>query len=410
MHWFVAMIIAIPFLTFQAVLLWKACQTITDQFLKWKEWCLRSGKDSSRSEALDKLENTLWENSNLTMLQRLTVMAPLYGVLVTTGGFINLDAPMANESALSADSSATAVLDILGAIRPLFLGVFLGAGLSMANQILVHFVVKWARDLRDRTLEAIPSDVFQKVEPEVETFAKEVRGATASLRLSSEDLAGQTQGMAEVLSKLMDHTTSSVKELCTACERAGGSLDEAAGKHGEQLIRATKQFDRGIVLITGSMDAATQMISRQVEESHRATEVIVATLQERVTNSAASMERAVLNSSSAFETHLARIAQATTQVASASDDLIAALSTLRDGAVTPIHESAIALKLATQEYVQILERSTRVVTRLETSLEGIEGGTKELLRSLDTVFPRQAKRRKESREGRGIISRLFRRG
>lgn len=101
----------------------------------WIEWCRAqslngqiSDSTEMREAALTELERWLATFPGYQLLQRTATMAPLLGVLLTAGGFLNLELP-------AGDDGPTR---IISAISPLVVGVGGGASLAFFNQILLR--------------------------------------------------------------------------------------------------------------------------------------------------------------------------------------------------------------------------------------------------------------------------------
>jgi hypothetical protein len=97
----------------------------------------RSG-NFSRDDALQELDTRIASQGNYLLLQRMGVMAPLLGVVLTVAGFFWLDVGGENESLES----------IIGAVTPLVAGVGTGAVLAMINQMLLHVAGRRVESLR----------------------------------------------------------------------------------------------------------------------------------------------------------------------------------------------------------------------------------------------------------------------
>src|SRR3954471_20266817 len=82
----------------------------------------------NREDALQELDTQIASNGNYLLLQRMGVMAPLLGVILTVAGFYWLRVGDENQS----------LQTILLAVTPLVGGVGTGAVLALVNQGLLH--------------------------------------------------------------------------------------------------------------------------------------------------------------------------------------------------------------------------------------------------------------------------------
>jgi hypothetical protein len=87
---------------------------------------------------LQELDNRIASNGNYVLLQRMGVMAPLLGVILTVAGFYWLHV----------DNEDQSLQSILLAVTPLVGGVGTGAVLALINQALLHIAGRRVESLR----------------------------------------------------------------------------------------------------------------------------------------------------------------------------------------------------------------------------------------------------------------------
>jgi hypothetical protein len=111
----------------------------------WVQWVVDSFPTDSRSpgnftreDALLELDTRIASDGNYLLLQRMGVMAPLLGVVLTVAGFYWLKV---GDDDQSLDS-------ILSAVTPLVGGVGTGAVLALINQLLLHIAGRRVESLR----------------------------------------------------------------------------------------------------------------------------------------------------------------------------------------------------------------------------------------------------------------------
>jgi methyl-accepting chemotaxis protein len=92
-----------------------------------------SSRGWSRDDAFEKLDELLQATQLYQILQRMAVIAPLVGVLITAFALSSLN--------IDGDDKLTINM-ILATVSPLFLGVKVGAGLSITNQFALQ-IVEW---------------------------------------------------------------------------------------------------------------------------------------------------------------------------------------------------------------------------------------------------------------------------
>src|SRR5262245_26651631 len=92
----------------------------------------------TREDALQELDTRIASDGSYLLLQRMGVMAPLLGVVLTVAGFYWLEV----------DDSDQSLKNILLAVTPLVAGVGTGAILAIINQILLHNAGRRVESLR----------------------------------------------------------------------------------------------------------------------------------------------------------------------------------------------------------------------------------------------------------------------
>jgi len=92
----------------------------------------------TREDALEELDTRLASDGSYLLLQRMGVMAPLIGVVLTVTGFYWIRVGEENESLQS----------ILWAVTPLVSGIGTGAVLALINQALLHIASRRVESLR----------------------------------------------------------------------------------------------------------------------------------------------------------------------------------------------------------------------------------------------------------------------
>jgi hypothetical protein len=111
----------------------------------WLQWVVfnfpanvTSPSNFTREDALQELDTQIASNGNYLLLQRMSVMAPLLGVVLTVAGFYWLHVGDEDQS----------LQTILLAVTPLVSGVGTGAVLALINQVLLHIAGRRVESLR----------------------------------------------------------------------------------------------------------------------------------------------------------------------------------------------------------------------------------------------------------------------
>lgn len=112
----------------------------------WIDWVIshfpsnemRSPGNFTREDALQELDTRIASDGSYLLLQRMGVMAPLLGVVLTVAGFFWLKVGDDDQS----------LQNILWAVTPLISGVGTGAVLALVNQVFLHIASRRVESLR----------------------------------------------------------------------------------------------------------------------------------------------------------------------------------------------------------------------------------------------------------------------
>ncbi|HEX2475544.1 MAG TPA: hypothetical protein VHK01_12405, partial [Lacipirellulaceae bacterium] len=128
----------------------------------------------SREDVLQELDTRIASDSDYLLLQRMGIMAPLLGVVLTVVGFYFLEIN---------DSQEQSLQSILLAVTPLVAGVGTGAVLALINQVLLHVAGRRVEALRMAAREWFDAVVWRHIG--LDTQAATVKAVRAIERLAT---------------------------------------------------------------------------------------------------------------------------------------------------------------------------------------------------------------------------------
>lgn len=169
----------------------------------------------TRDDVLQELDTRIASSSDYLLLQRMGVMAPLLGVILTVLGFAWLEVPESTEQSLG---------DILFAVTPLVAGVGAGAVLAFINQGLLHVAGNKSESLRIMARTWFDAAIWSSVG--LDTQAATVKAIHAIERMAesvSSSAAEQTRN-----TQLLAETTAAIRQ-------AGQQLQESVGSFSGEL-------------------------------------------------------------------------------------------------------------------------------------------------------------------------------
>jgi hypothetical protein len=184
----------------------------------------------TRDEALHELDVRIAGDPAYLMLQRMSIMAPLVGVVLTVVGFYWLDVEGAGEQSLQT---------ILTAVTPLVSGVGAGAVLALINQVLLHLAGGRLERLRMTARTWFDGAIWRHAghRPEAaahnamvdhERFAKSLAAAAAQLERTVSAFQSDMVGIPPALRgarEALDATARMLEELLPAANRSVANLD-----------------------------------------------------------------------------------------------------------------------------------------------------------------------------------------
>ncbi len=240
----------------------------------------------NRGEAANDLAERITSGFWYPLLSRLTGIAPLLGVLVTT--ILFWLSPGSGTSEDAAPSSAqTLVL-----LKPVFLGVFLGALLAIVNQLFVIRIERLASstvletvECTDPALLGAAGTIFAPITAELDAFVGQLGRSGAMLG-----------------------------DLTKRVEEAGMQLTTAAGGHYAEVNKSAKDFKDKVKTLATVVTATKEHLATYLSETSSSVNEVRATLSESLAVTRTMAERSVDSLSEhgrQLESSAARIAEAT---------------------------------------------------------------------------------------------------
>lgn len=268
----------------------------------WLEWVLtafpargenRPPANFSRDTTLHELDTRIASDWSYLMLQRMGVMAPLLGVVLTVIGFYWLEVDGASEQSLQT---------ILGSVTPLISGVGAGAMLALLNQFLLQGVGGRLERLRMTARTWFDAVIWPSVALEspahetntvhsIETFAsilvaaahqhaessKQIKASTASLQQAAaqfEQVVGavheEIKGVPASLAIIRDASAASAEalhDMIPVGARAVANLDVSVAAFRTTIDHEFAEAAKIHLDASKSLDSAVDQIRRMLEQN-----------------------------------------------------------------------------------------------------------------------------------------------
>jgi hypothetical protein len=244
----------------------------------------------TRDQALAELDARLAGDSKYLLLQRMGVMAPLLGVVLTVIGFFWLHIDAGDEQSLNS---------ILAAVIPLVSGVGAGAVLALVNQVLLHRVGVRVERLRLSARHWFDAVIWSSVGQELhagtdnslaamERFASGMTAAADRHAHSAERLEATTQLIKHAAAQLGAAANSLHQELEDIPANLAG-LKEALTASAAALqdlipigTRAVSNLDVSVAAFRSTLDREFTEAAKLYHGASRTLAASVAQLSESV--------------------------------------------------------------------------------------------------------------------------------
>lgn len=194
----------------------------------------------SRDVATQHLEAAIHASLGYALLRRITGLAPLFGVIVTA---VSLSTTSTD---VDDGSGAGGGVAVLVALRPVFLGVVLGAALSIANQLLVVMFDSVLRARVREAVEEVPADRFAGLRSVLGTFPEELGQILAALVTSQQAIHEFQRRTTDEMGLILTRVSDAVHELADSATRSGEKLRESAASHFDQVKVTTREFGKTV--------------------------------------------------------------------------------------------------------------------------------------------------------------------
>jgi hypothetical protein len=230
----------------------------------------------TRDDVLQELDTRISSNGDYLLLQRMGVMAPLLGVVLTVAGFYWLNVSKEDQSLQS----------ILLAVTPLVSGVGTGAMLAIINQALLHIAGRRVESLRmsartwfDNVIwshSSLDAEAAVKAEQALERFAGSIQDAAQRFTENSELIGASTASMTDAASHLREVVQSfaaeikDVPEALRNVQRTTAASADALDELIQVGSRAVSNLDVSVAAFRSTLDREFAAAAKLHRRSSRA--------------------------------------------------------------------------------------------------------------------------------------------
>lgn len=246
-----------------------------------------------REDVLAQLDNWLEGHGSYLFLQRMGIMAPLVGLLITVVGFLFLQPPTADSGDLK---------DILYTLTPLVLGVGTGASLALINQLLLHLAGKgtdtlrttacrWFDDCVWKYVQAKPhvaandaADALQTMAETIRDSLEQYRAATGAIGQTSQSLQGAGAALVDTVERLRADTAAIPDEM-KSLRGTANNVIRSLGEIVPNIERTTSELADSV----GAFKSVVQVPLSQAATRHQESAELFSRSVDQIRESAAQL-------------------------------------------------------------------------------------------------------------------------
>jgi ABC-type transporter Mla subunit MlaD len=375
-------------------------------WLSWVQRVFPAGTTTpgnyTRDDVLQELDTRIASSPDYLFLQRMGVMAPLLGVILTVLGFAWLEAPQGTEESLEQFDLDS----ILFAVTPLVAGVGTGAVLAFINQGLLYAAgmkteavrmaartwfdaVIWCSvglDTQAATVKAVAgiekmahtiSDSADKQMESTRWLADStlaIQEAATEFCTMVQDFGGKTRELPETMDGMreaMAESVETIQSLAPVAERVIAGLDVSVMAFRTSVETQTREAT--------SLQKNLEQLARAVEQIEQAGNLLARGTEsiEHVLQRQAGVQREIEPAHEAMKTAIDRIAVAGTNLQRTIDDHVAPSQLTMGRAVDSFARSADRLSSFVDEglapVTQRLTTLDKTLSRLEGTVNAMQG-------------------------------------
>jgi len=295
--------------------------------------------DFTRDEWQTSMDQTVWQNGWLLLLRRLTVIAPLCGVVLTAVAFITTDLDGIID--VLSSSNTGQVETNFSLLNPLFYGVLSGAVLAVINHGVVQGLTSRCvkplhRKLRWQLRALLPPDeptgqvgdlanTLRSLKIQFEGLRESLEQSTLKIQMQAEEGIAEvttqaTKGVGEIKTST-ENLVSQLANVAAQCKTAGERLNDASTDYKKKLDTAAKEIGGSLSKVKAELDKVSTSLP----------------------TSAASVSTSMNKSASSVKDVAASVSTSMNKSASSVKDVSASVSTSMKESATSVREQAASV-------------------------------------------------------------------
>ena len=213
------------------------------------------------NDALNELEIEIHSGFCYGLLRKLTGMAPLMGVVLTALLF------WISENETSTVQGGKSLPIDVTSFKPVLLGVFLGATLSIVNQFVLIATDVYATQTVMRAIKNIDKKLFGGAYAVLGPFIQDLQHFSKQLDISTEHMVLLQEKVSDTWQVVLNSFKSSLETLSAAAGSAANRLDKSSEKHFTAIESVTHEFGSTVGQMSLLVERTSESLNLYLSET-----------------------------------------------------------------------------------------------------------------------------------------------
>ena len=213
------------------------------------------------NDALNELEIAIHSGFSYSLLRKLTGIAPLMGVVLTALLF------WISEIKTGSLQGVESLIDVTGIIKPVLLGVFLGATLSILNQFVLIATDVYASQTAMRTIKNIDQKLLGGAYAVLGPFMQDLEKFSKQIDISTENMTLLQRKVSDTWQVVLNSFKSSLETLSAAAGSAANRLDKSSEKHFTAIESVTHEFGSTVGQMSLLVERTSESLNLYLSET-----------------------------------------------------------------------------------------------------------------------------------------------
>lgn len=384
MHLSVAIGLGLVFFVFQCWVTLRAHRAHGEIRALWTKWASSPSHFNrrSRDELLRQLDHLILSDKWRLMLRRLSVMAPLFGLLLTALGFIFLN-PGSILASVGSDAKIEAT-NVFQALQPLYSGVLVGTSLAIINQILLQGIEQAGIEVRESCDVIAVQSSANAVSDAIADLGDVIRGITAAAQARLASAISDSEGQIRQFATSASNASETLAAITVEYNSHKGSLTAASTGFGSVVEAISRQMDAGATALRGEIQDLNSKLASTTVALCRSADVL-----DTASNTIASSVASFNSSIASLSSEVTSVIAAGARFQQSSIDAIAHAQQfgveLKELLNTELEQALRLLTAAAVQCQQGTQAAAQAGVKLEGSAGVIADGSRKLKSALDSL-------------------------